>query len=75
MAKRRTIIENDIAERIGRLTWEDAVGQFIDRSQWYPLTDKLAGRPGKACGRNTGVHAAEKSDIGILPKKGLNNNG
>ena len=48
MAKRRTIIENDIAERIGRLTWEDAVGQFIDRSQWYPLTDKLAGRPGKA---------------------------
>lgn len=32
----------------------------------------LAGRPGKARGRNPGVCAAEKSDIGILPKKVLN---
>jgi len=29
----------------------------------------LAGRPGKARGRNPGMYAAEKSDIGILPKK------
>ncbi len=25
-------------------------------------------RPGKACGHNTGMHAAEKSDIGITGK-------
>ncbi len=25
-------------------------------------------RPGKACGQNTGMHAAEKSDIGITGK-------
>lgn len=30
MAKRRTTIENEIAGRSERLTWEDAVGQFID---------------------------------------------
>lgn len=36
---------------------------------------KLAGRSGKACGHNTGVYAAEKSDIGIVPKKALNKTG
>lgn len=30
MAKRRTTVKADIAERPGVLTWEDAVGQFID---------------------------------------------
>jgi hypothetical protein len=31
-----------------------------------------ADRPGKACGRNPGMHAGEKSDIVIVPKKAPN---
>jgi hypothetical protein len=30
-------------------------------------------RPGKACGRNPSMYAVEKSDIGVVPKKGPNN--
>ncbi len=30
---------------------------------------KKAGRPGKVCGRNPGVHAAEESDVGVVLKK------
>ena len=36
---------------------------------------KMAGRPGKACGRNPGVHAAEESDTGVVPKKAPNKAG
>jgi len=39
------------------------------RSQRYPLADKLAGRLGNACGHNTDVYAAEKSDTDAVPKK------
>ena len=47
-----------------------SIGSFHHAlSQWYPLADKLAGRLGKACGRNPDVYAAEKSDTGVIPKK------
>ena len=32
----------------------------------------MAGRTGKADGRKPGMYAAEKSDIGIVPRKGPN---
>ena len=50
----------------------DTLCSRTGRSQRYPLAEKLAGRLEKACGRNPDVHAAEKSDIGILPKKAAN---
>lgn len=31
-----------------------------------------AGRPGKVCGRNPGMYAAEESDTGKVPKKAPN---
>jgi len=33
----------------------------------------LSERSGKACGRKPDMHAMEKSDIGVLPKKEPNN--
>ena len=37
--------------------------------QLLPLNHMAAGREGKASGRNPCMHAAEQSDIGVLPKK------
>ncbi len=33
----------------------------------------MSERSGKACGHKPDMHAVEKSDIGVLPKKGPNN--
>ena len=32
----------------------------------------MSERSGKVCGRNPGMYAVEKSDIGVVPKKGPN---
>lgn len=38
----------------------------LSSTRWQ---NKLAGRSGKACGRDPDVYAAEKSDTGVVPKK------
>ena len=41
-------------------------------SSAVPAEKYQAGREGKARGRNPYMHAAEQSDIGVVPKKGPN---
>ena len=50
----------------------DTLCSRTGRSQRYPSKEDRAGRSGKVCGRNPDMHAVEKSDIGIVPKKAPN---